>query len=320
MNLRFVCCLLLLLFSVCVLLAQKPRETFVHPPGAFVEVNGAKLWYESEGSGEPLLLIAGGPGNSHLYFHPSFSTLAKRYRVIYFDAYGRGKSDRAKDPAQYSFARDVEDVEGLRKALGLEAMDLLGHSYGGMVAQGYALKYPAHIKRLILSNTLFSGEMWQENNDNYNNEIRNQFPELWDSLMIIRKAGEHSSSPEHQRLYAKVPAGLLYFYDASNSSKVLTDSISFNTKVYYQLVGDDGDFLIGGDVSKLDFRIQLAGLPMPVLIIAGRFDRVAVPMFSVQFQHYAPRATFVMFERSGHQPYVEEPDKYFKTIEDFLAK
>src|SRR5262249_2659008 len=137
----------------------------VHPPGQFVTVNGAKLWYETEGKGEPVLLIAGGPGDSHVFFHPFFSVLSNSYRLIYFDAFGCGKSDRAKVATDYSFDRDVEDIEGLRKALNLGQMNLVGHSYGGMVAIAYALKYPQSVKRLILSSTLYSGEMWQANND-----------------------------------------------------------------------------------------------------------------------------------------------------------
>jgi proline iminopeptidase len=59
-------------------------------------------------------------------------------------------------------------------------------------------------------------------------------------------------------------------------------------------------------------------MKMPMLIIAGRFDRVALPRFSIKFKQYAPKAEFVMFEKSGHQPFVEEPDKYFKVLIDFL--
>src|SRR5882724_352316 len=76
-----------------------------HPPGDYVTVNGAKLWYESEGQGEPLILISGGPGDSHGIFHPFFSRLANQHRVIYFDAFGVGKSDRATSRKEYSFAR-----------------------------------------------------------------------------------------------------------------------------------------------------------------------------------------------------------------------
>jgi proline iminopeptidase len=83
----------------------------------YITVNGAQLWYESEGAGEPLFLISGGPGNSHDYFHPYFLALRDSYRIIYFDALGRGKSDRARDRHEYTLARDVEDVKALRLRL-----------------------------------------------------------------------------------------------------------------------------------------------------------------------------------------------------------
>jgi proline iminopeptidase len=123
-------------------------------------------------------------------------------------------------------------------------------------------------------------------------------------------------------VYGKVPYGFLYAY---NPDKFIEERDPkypnrFNSKLYYQLVGDDGDFIIGGDAGKIDFRKQLKDLKMPVLIIAGRFDRIAVPSFSVLYKKYCPQAQFEMFEKSGHHPEVEEPDKEFKIIRDFLAK
>jgi proline iminopeptidase len=289
-----------------------------HPDGFYVEVNGAKLWCETEGNGEPILLIPGGPGNSHTYFHPWFSELAKKYKVIYYDAFGRGKSARSKDSTEYTFSRDVEDIEGLRKALGIKKWTVLGHSYGGMVAQAYAIKYPDSIDKLIISNSFYSGEMWQANDDNCNSELRNQYPEMWEKLMKIRNDGFNSCSPQHQAAY-NIPSGVLYFYDASNVSKVSSDSLIMNTVVYYTLVGYDGDFIIGGDVSKLDFRRDLKNLKMPALIIQGRYDRVAIPRFGIKYKEYAPQAKFVIFERSGHNPYIEEKDKYFELLNSFLA-
>ena len=87
---------------------------------AYADVNGAKLWYEMKGSGDPIVLIPGGPGNSHLYLTPWFDKLAKNHKVIFYDALGRGNSGRAKDSTEYSFKRDVEDLEGLRKTLGFD--------------------------------------------------------------------------------------------------------------------------------------------------------------------------------------------------------
>ena len=176
---------IILLFSSAIA-AQEVK----HAPGDYVTVNGKKLWYEVEGKGDPILLIPGGPGNSHIYFHSWFSELAKDFKVIYFDAYGRGKSDRANSPDQYSFKGDVEDIEALRKALGFDKWDVLGHSYGGMVAQQYALDYPNSVNKLILVSTFYSGEMWQENDNSSNYEIRNQYPEVWQKVMELRDKGK----------------------------------------------------------------------------------------------------------------------------------
>ena len=307
--------LLLILISCYITIYSQEID---HPDGNYALINGAKIWYETEGQGEPLLIIPGGPGNSHTYFHPWFSELAKNYRVIYLDAFGRGKSDRADDPAEYTFERDVEDIELLRQTLQFKKWNVFGHSYGGMVVQAYALKYPESVNTVILSNSFYSGEMWQANNNSCNYELKNQLPEVWDKVMKLRDEGYVSSSPEHQEAYA-LPSSLLYYYDGTNASKVSRDSLIMNTEVYYTLVGYDGDFIIGGDVSKLDFRQDLKNLNMPVLIIEGRYDRVAVPKWSVKFKEYAPQAEFVMFEKSGHAPYIEETEKFFNLLNEFLS-
>jgi proline iminopeptidase len=304
----------LILVSSC---SQPASSEIEHPPGEYVVVNGAKLWYESEGQGETLLLIAGGPGTSHTYFHPYFSSLTDSCRVVYFDAFGRGKSDRAELPGEYTFDRDVEDIEAFRQTLGLGKINLLGHSYGGLVAQAYALRYPESIKKLILANTFFSGEMWQANNDSYNHEISNQYPEVWQEIQQLRAQGVRSSAKEHQAIYGTVPAGLFYFYNASNADQLVYE---FNPEVYYSIAGEDADFVIGGDIARLDFRDDLAQLEMPALITAGRFDRVALPRFSIQFRDYAPQAEFVMFEHSGHYPFIEESAKMFAVVKSFLRE
>ena len=157
--------------------------------------------------------------------------------------------------------------------------------------------------------------MWQANNDSYNHEIKNQYPEVWEKIQQLRAQGFRSSAKEHQEVYGTVPAGLLYFYDASNADKQV---VEFNPDVYYTIAGDDADFLIDGDIAKLDFRMELNNLKMPTLILAGRFDRVALPHFSIQFKEYAPQAEFVMFEKSGHYPYIEESTKMFEVVNRFL--
>ena len=289
--------------------------------GTYVTVNGAKLWVVTVGKGDPLILISGGPGGAHVGLR-RFDTLANHYRLIYFDAFGRGKSDTAKEVSEYTIARDIEDIEGLRTALHLDQINVLGHSYGGVVAQGYAVKYPQHVKHLVLANTFHSFIMWQENDDNSNREIRTNYPEVWDSLMRIREKGFISSDSLHQAIYGQVPYGFLYAYNPDNfkSSGRKPYPNSMNTKLYYQMVGKDGDFIVGNDIGNFDYRQQLKNLKMAVLIYGGRYDHVAVPWMMVKYKEYCPQAKFMMFEHSGHNPQVEEPQALFKLLNDFLGQ
>src|SRR5215216_955273 len=180
---------IILLYSISVLAQEFPES---QTDGKYYTVNGYKLWTVSFGKGDPLFLIAGGPGGSH-YGLRSFDSLSTANTLVYFDNLGRGKSDTAKKVTEYSLERDIDDLEGLRKAMGFSAINVLGHSYGGLVAQGYAIKYPSRVKHLILANTFHSFVMWQENDDNSNHEIRTNYPEVWNSLMRIREKGYVSS-------------------------------------------------------------------------------------------------------------------------------
>jgi proline iminopeptidase len=200
-----------------VTIPQRPPLTDLHPPGTHVIVNGTRLWIEREGSGEPLLLLAGGPANSHLTFHPAFSALADTYEVLYVDYRGRGRSDPVADYRTVTFAQDVADVEAVRDALDLERLHVYGFSYGGMVAQAYALAHPERVTSLVLANTVHSPEMWQKNHENINREIANQFPEVWDEITRLRADGVRSTAPEIQWLY-RVHGPLIRFYNPDNGT------------------------------------------------------------------------------------------------------
>ncbi|MEP7166215.1 MAG: alpha/beta hydrolase [Ferruginibacter sp.] len=315
----FLLCLVGSAYSIC---AQAFPDSWTD--GKYYTVNGAKLYTVTVGTGEPMIIIPGGPGGTHLSYR-GFDSLSvnSNIQLIYYDAFGRGKSDTAKEVKEYTLERDIEDIEGLRKAMHLNKISLLGHSYGSLVAQGYAIRYGQNLSHLIIANGFHSFVMWQENDDNSNHEIKTNYPEVWDTLMKIREQGAISSDDIHQEIYGRVPYGFLYAYNpdrftGGGPGKPYPNP--FNTKLYYQMVGKDGDFIVGNDIGNFDFRKQLKDLKMPVLIVAGRFDRVAVPWMQVKYREYCPQAKFVMFEKSGHNPQVEERAKEFALIKDFLKK
>jgi proline iminopeptidase len=326
-----------LYLSLFILICTTPAFSYNHTSedtinpvlhGRYVTIHDTRLWVEMEGKGRPLFLLSGGPGSSHSYMH-QFTSMRDKHLLVYMDGYGRGRSDTARTPGEYGISRDVEDMEGMRVALGFDQIDVLGHSYGGVLAQAYAIKYPAHVAHLILANTFFSAEMWQANDDNSNHEIECNYPEIWKELMALRKKGLISSDPVHQKLYGQVPYGFLYAYNPSKfegednrtpSEKSIPHPHKFNSALYYQLVGADGDFVVGGDIGKMDFRKDLGQLKMPLLIYTGRYDRVAIPKFALQYKEYAPQASFMIFEKSGHNPQVEEPQKLFELLDHFFKE
>ncbi len=301
-------------------LADELKSKAKSPKGAFAEVNGAKLWYHAEGKGPPLLIIPGGPGLSHRYLYPHFSALKGTQKVIFFDALGRGRSDRAKKPEEYTVGRDVEDVEGLRKALGLEKVRLLGFSYGGMVAQAYALKYPKNVDRLILVVAPHSGEMWADANAIINRFLENQYPELWEKMAAWRKKGGVTSDAQYQDLLGKAHPGLFFFFNPQMAEdKEYKEAMGeMNLDVYAALCGKDGDVVLGGDVAKFDHRKNLHKITALTLVVAGRFDQGCPPRWMVKYKEYMPKARFEMFEKSGHFPQKEEPARFFAVVREFL--
>jgi len=158
------------------------------------------------------------------------------------------------------------------------------------------------VKRLVLADTFHSGTMWQANNDSVNYEIRNQYPELWEDLQRVRKKGFRSSSAQQLDIYRKIPAGLFYFHDASKAK--LLPKGEGNHQVYYTIAWDDAD---------------LRKLKMPILVLARRFDRVALPRYAVEYKKYAPQARFMMMEESDF-PFVEEPEATLAVLREFLEE
>lgn len=299
--------------------ANSHADSIQHAPGTFVSVRGTRLWVESEGAGDPLILLVGGPASSHVSFHPVFSQLADQFRIIYYDYRERGHSDRTGQVESISFVGDVADLEGLREALQLERIRLYGFSYGGLVAQAYALQYPDRVSHLVLANTLHGAEMWQKNHENINRELENQYPEVWEEIQQFRRQGHSASSKEMKALLGK-HGPLIRWYNPDHASLLKTEPGARNEELYVAFAGGDVDFIIGGEVARLpDFRPRLKELKMPVLILAGRFDRALYPKLQLDFQRFCPKAQFVMLERSGTWGHLEEPETVMPLLRRFLA-
>jgi proline iminopeptidase len=292
----------------------------VHPAGRHYQVRGHRLWVETEGDGPPLLLLAGlGPAGSHVIFHPFFAGMADSHRVIYVDLHGRGRSDRPADLTDITFADDVADIAELITSLSLGPVHVYGFSYGGLVGQALALDHPDLLQSLIIANSLHSAEMWQANHANINAELSRQHPDVWDTITALRGQGLKSTDPRLAAQFA-VAARLVRFYNPDNADLLATEPGARNLELYPLFAGADVDFSVGGQVAAIpDFRPRLKEITIPVMVLAGRYDRALYPALQRQFTQYAPQIRLEFLERSGSFSHVEEPDAVFALIREFTG-
>jgi proline iminopeptidase len=297
---------------------QQTETTISHPSGRHHLVRGHRLWVETEGEGEPLLLLAGlGPAGSHVVFHPFFSALADTFRVIYVDLHGRGRSDHPDDLSAVTFAEDVADVAALIEGLDTGPVHLYGFSYGGLLGQALALGHPHLLRSLVLANTLHSPEMWQLNHANINHELASQHPEVWQRITELRAEGVMSTDARMAEQFAAA-ARLVRFYDPGNARLLASEPGARNFELYPLFCGPDVDFIIGGQVAQIpDFRPRLKEITIPVLVLAGRYDRALYPRLQYQFSEHAPEITVKILERSGSFSHVEEPGTVFALVREF---
>ncbi len=310
--------LLIVMFNIH---AQFDEDIFEKFTPKFLTIDGYKINVETLGKGDPLFFLSGGPGNSHDYMQGHFGHYYKKHQVVFIDLLGRGVSDDAKQTTEYSIENDVYIVEQIRKKLGLETISVVGHSYGTVVAQAYALKYSKHVNRMVLINGFHSGEMWQANCDSYNHYSKTHFPEIWQKIDSLRHKGYVSSDPLFAKVYGSLPIRYIYYHNTNKKGNYpKTKYRGFNTDVYYGIIGRDADFFVSGSMMDTDFRKDLHQLKVPTLIIAGRYDGVSTPEYAMQYKHYMPQAEFVMFENSAHNPYIEEQELFYNVLDTFLEK
>jgi proline iminopeptidase len=134
----------------------------------------------------------------------------------------------------------------------------------------------------------------------------------------MRRQGHLSCEEEYQRVQDEIPMTPSYYYEPSRRAG--SGFLDVNQEVYCQLAGSDADVVLGGDMASLDFRSRLRDIQAPALILASRWDRTAIPRFTTEYKDLMPQATFVMFDESGHLPFIEEPNKHDRIVTEFLKR
>jgi len=315
-------------------LAQKPSPPAAANSGVyrisegFVDAHGVLIYYKIIGRSDPmmgtLMIVHGGPGASHDYLLPYLLPLARTRRLVFIDERGSGRSEKLEDTRRYTVENMVEDVEYVRRALGLGKISLLGHSYGGVLAQAYAFKYQQHLTHLILGGTFYSTA---EMNKVLANEKHNMAPEPLQRLEALEQAGlfgkgkdwETGRYPED---YAKLAWGDGYFpYLYQHRPDPNYDPLSGNTntswELYREMWGSHGEFIIDGNLKSVEYADKLPTIHVPTLLICGDHDESDASLSRFMHEKIAG-SKLVVLPQSGHMAFVDQPTMYVKAVSDFL--
>jgi len=274
-------------------------------------VPGGKIWYKVSGSGNgiPVVLIHGGPGASSFYMKP-FEELGNDRQVIRSDQLGSGKSTYTEDTTSFTIERRVTELDSLRKALGVDKWNLLGHSYGTMIALEYYAAFPGHVASLTFAGACFDVPEYAEN-------CRLLLKTLPDSLQ--KAVAEADSTGDYMN--PRYQGALVMFNDLYGSrkpDKVETDSImaTFNAALNYYMLGP-GDFSIIGTLKDYNGTPYLPKINVPTLFTVGEFDSVG-PELIKSFADKVKGSKYYVFRNSAHITMWDAREENIRVVRNFL--
>ena len=309
--------------------AAKPAPTATQPSSVypvqegFVDAHGVLIYYTTIGRGAPLMIVHGGPGASHDYFLPYLLPLARHNKLIFIDERGSGRSEKLADPAGYTVENMVEDVEDVRVALGLGKISLLGHSYGGVLAQAYALKYQRNLTHLILCSTFSStkaiNEVFVKMKENMPAELRDRINRMESEGLFGH--GKDYEKNRYTNDYMVAAWGEGYFpYLYQNHPDANFDPVAMGVTswdLYREMWGSHGEYVIDGNLSSVEYTDRLSTIHVPTLITVGDHDE-SDPSMSRVMNSKISGSKLVILPKSGHMTFVDQPKMFLDAVSGFL--
>lgn len=282
----------------------------------FIEGAGARIYFKTLGRGVPLLLLHGGPGADHTDFLPALQPLARRCRLVLIDERGSGRSERLKDPKEYTLNRMVKDIEKVRQHLKLPQLVVLGHSFGGILAQAYAVAHPKRILGLVLAGTGSSARCIDRD---FRNLRKRLSARLRARLARLEKAGIFQADGAYKKDYAASSAEALapYMYAKSPPPRY-QQTLVLGMEVLREMWVRRSDFRIDGNLKGFDFTPSLSRVKAPSLVVIGDRDLVSTATAETS-RASLPRATLVVMAECAHMMFIDQTARFNRLLEEFLS-
>ena len=283
----------------------------------YAKIRGVEMYFDVDGMGltpereemrqRPVLfLLHGGPGGDHASFKTQLNELRDVAQLVYVDHRGSGRSKPA-DPTTYTLDHNIDDVEALREYLGLERISILGSSYGGIVAQGYAIRYGDRLANLVLVATTPSYRFMEDAKDIVRergtaDQIRVCEEWLWDGAF---------QSQEQLHEFYKVMGPM---YSRAFDPEKFEEGWRRGRRNFEQTNRGFGGFL-----RTFDFTDELREITSPTLVIGGAHDWICPPQHSQVIAERIPRAHLKIFAHSAHAIAQDEPAAFLAAVRGFLT-
>jgi proline iminopeptidase len=291
----------LLLLSGSVLAQQTPASTgTITTP----EVDLAYETYGTPSNATPVIVANGGPGLSHIYMlqNDVWTRLSHNRQIVFYDQRGTGKSKNVKPDASWGMDVQVADMDAVRAKFGFQKFDLVGDSYGGLLAMAYAAAHPEHIEKLILSDS--AAPAWKD----IVRVLPDVFPDVLEQIAAREKNPTTNAADQRIRDHF-----LMLFYSEANRDAYLAGVKDLESVPQVSAA-------VQKATRTLDLTPELPKFKFPTMVITGRYDMNVTPLTAWNIYKAIPGAKFVVFEKSGHLPSYEEPDKYVQIVNAFLSQ
>jgi proline iminopeptidase len=284
------------------------------PKGTF------KVWTKRFGNNPKmkLLLLNGGPGATHEYFECFESFLpAEGIEIIYYDQLGCGNSDNPKDTAMWDLPRYVDEVEQVRKALNLtkDNFYLLGHSWGGILAMQYALKYQDNLKGLIISNMMSSCPEYGK----YADEVlaKQMNPKVLAEIRQIEAKKDFANPRYMELLYPNFYEKHVLRMPLADWPEPVSRSLGKTNQSLYVTMQGPSEFGIAGKLEKWDVKAQLKTIKTPTLVIGANHDTMD-PAHMQWMANEVQNGSFLLCPNGGHMCMYDDQARYVPNLAKFI--
>ncbi|BBH20682.1 amino acid amidase [Paenibacillus baekrokdamisoli] len=280
----------------------------------YIDVPGGRVWYIRLGESDqtPLLVLHGGPGNTHDPLKSALEAIAEERPVIFYDQLGSGNSDGPTDPSLWRTERFVEELACVRDALNLKEVHILGHSWGTMLAASYLIHHKhSGVRSVIFSSPCLSAERWKQDAD----ELLARLPDDVQRIIAHNEQQATTNSEAYQE-------AMKVYYDRyvcrlDPRPAIMTESRAKANKDIYMTMWGPSEFSPTGNLKTFDCTPQLHEISIPSLFVCGRYDE-ATPESTQYYQSLVPESEFHVFENSAHVSYLEETDEFVRIVRGFL--